>query len=78
MDTQDDGAHKAKLQAFLQAIAAPPGWVDFMRKWNGLDSPPLPPLDGPAWQACATAFRARLLAQDDLATVLGGFVTKKR
>jgi uncharacterized repeat protein (TIGR03837 family) len=75
---QDDGAHQAKLQAFLKAVAAPPEWVNFIRSWNGLDNAPLPPLDAPGWQACATAFRAELLAQDDLATALVGFVTKKR
>ncbi len=75
---QDDGAHEAKLQAFLKAVAAPPEWVNFMRSWNGLDNAALPPLDAPGWQACATAFRAQLLAQDDLATALVGFVTKKR
>jgi uncharacterized repeat protein (TIGR03837 family) len=75
---QDDGAHQAKLQAFLNALGAPPGWAQFMQAWNGLGSVPLPPLNGPAWQACATVFRARLLAQDDLATALAGFVSKKR
>ena len=75
---QDDGAHQAKLQAFLQTLAAPPGWAQFIHAWNGPGGAPLPPLDGSAWQACATAFRARLLAQDDLATALAGFVTKKR
>ncbi|MGE0331012.1 MAG: elongation factor P maturation arginine rhamnosyltransferase EarP [Ramlibacter sp.] len=75
---QDDGAHEAKLQAFLHTLGAPPGWAQFMRGWNGMDHGPLPPMDGPAWQACATAFRDGLLAQDDLATALAGFVAKKR
>ncbi len=75
---QDDGAHEAKLQAFLQTLGAPPGWARFMRAWNGMDHGPLPPMDGPAWQACATAFRDGLLAQDDLAAALAGFVAKKR
>ncbi|MBP6404663.1 MAG: elongation factor P maturation arginine rhamnosyltransferase EarP [Ramlibacter sp.] len=75
---QDDGAHEAKLQAFLQILAPPPDWGRFMRTWNGLDDGPLPPLDVPGWQASATALRARLLAQDDLATALARFVVKKR
>lgn len=75
---QDDGAHEAKLQAFLQTLDAPPGWAQFMQAWNGLTPGPLPRLDPAAWQACTTAFRARLLAQEDLATALGGFVAKKR
>ncbi len=75
---QDDGAHRTKLQAFVQAVAAPPDWVNFMLRWNGLHDGPLPPLDTSGWQSGATAFRARLLAQDDLATALVGFVTKKR
>lgn len=75
---QDDGAHGAKLNAFLQALAPPAEWARFMRCWNGLDGSPLPRLDGPAWQASAAAFRDRLLVQDSLTTALAGFVTKKR
>lgn len=75
---QDDGAHLAKLQAFVQTLAPPPGWARFMRTWNGLENAPLPPLEASAWQDAATAFRARLLTQDDLATALAGFVAKKR
>ena len=36
------------------------------------------PPDLPAWRACALAARARLVAQDDLAARLLGFVAKKR
>jgi uncharacterized repeat protein (TIGR03837 family) len=75
---QDDGAHQVKLQAFLQELAAAPEWAHFMRAWNGPVSGSLPSLDEPAWSASAAAFRARLLVQDDLATALAGFVTKKR
>ncbi|MDB5946743.1 MAG: hypothetical protein JWQ33_1769 [Ramlibacter sp.] len=70
---QEDGAHHAKLEAFLDWLDAPPGWRQFHRGWNGL-RPELPPLDPIAWLACAQAARDRLLAQDDLVTQLLRFV----
>jgi uncharacterized repeat protein (TIGR03837 family) len=82
---QDDDAHQAKLQAFLDMLQAPPSLHAFHAAWNGPtgsptsgDGPAQLPADLQAWQAAALAARARLTAQDDLATRLLGFVAKKR
>ncbi len=90
---QDDGAHAAKLEAFLDWLQAPHSLRQFHRIWNGTDAdcagaalpapPPtllraLPPADAPDWADCALAARSRLLAQDDLVTQLLGFIAKKR
>jgi uncharacterized repeat protein (TIGR03837 family) len=79
---QDDGAHLVKLHAFLDRLGAPPSLRAFHARWNQGGSEPqsaaTAPLDLPAWQACALSARARLTAQDDLATRLLGFVAKKR
>jgi len=79
---QDDGAHHAKLEAFLDWLDAPASLRQFHRTWNGIAdtagarSPSTPELN--AWDACARAARERLFTQDDLATQLLGFVGKKR
>jgi uncharacterized repeat protein (TIGR03837 family) len=79
---QQGDAHQAKLQAFLDMLQAPPSLHAFHAAWNGqaeAGATPAPlPADLPAWQATALAARARLMAQDDLATQLLGFVAKKR
>ncbi len=79
---QDDGAHHAKLEAFLDWLDAPASLRRFHHAWNGLTDPNAARLPQPAelgvWSACARAARARLLAQGDLATQLLGFVAKKR
>ena len=75
---QHDGAHHDKLEAFLGELQPPSDWARFQRVWNGSLPSPLPALDPPCWQAAATAFRARLLAQPDLTSALLGFITKKR
>ncbi len=79
---QDDGAHHAKLEAFLDWMDAPASLRQFHRAWNGLADPagarwPGTPVLN-AWDACARAARERLFGQDDLATQLLGFVGKKR
>lgn len=73
---QDDGAHHAKLQAFLDWLEAPPSLRAFHLAWNGLGAAVPPALDLPLWGDCARAARARLLAQEDLATQLTGFANK--
>ena len=74
---QDDGAHHAKLEAFLAWLQAPPSLREFHRAWNADAPQALPALDLPAWSACVQAARARLLAQENLASRLIGFVTEK-
>jgi uncharacterized repeat protein (TIGR03837 family) len=66
---QDDRAHHAKLEAFLDWLQAPPSLRQFHRAWNGLSGGDLPPLDPDTltqWRLCALGARQRLLAQDDL------------
>jgi len=82
---QEDDAHLAKLRAFLDMLQAPPSLRAFHATWNSRATPqsttasPVPlPADLLAWQAAVLAARARLAAQDDLATRLIGFVAKKR
>jgi uncharacterized repeat protein (TIGR03837 family) len=79
---QDDNAHRDKLEAFLEMMAAPPSWRDFHRAWNS-SAPPAPgsPDLGPAlpeWQKTALAANQRLTALPDLSSSLLGFVQKNR
>jgi uncharacterized repeat protein (TIGR03837 family) len=80
---QHDDAHLAKLHAFLDWLDAPPSLRAFHAAWNegatrqATSGGPMPsPADLPAWQSCALAARARLMAQDDLSTRLLTFVAK--
>lgn len=75
---QHDGAHAHKLQAFLDAMGAPPSLCHFHRVWNGVHSAPLPPPDWAAWAACVNGWRRALCAQNDLTTQLLGFVAENR
>ena len=75
---QHDGAHAAKLEAFLDWLDAPPTLRAFHRVWNGLAPGPLPAPDLPAWGACVHAARARAQAVPDLAGQLLDFALKKR
>lgn len=75
---QDDGAHAAKLEAFLDWLQAPPDLCEFHRVWNGLSSAPLPLIQHKSWTECAQAARTRLLAQSDLVSQLLDFVEEKR
>ena len=77
---QHDGAHAAKLQAFLDrflagapvSVAGPVSTL--WRTWNGLGDAALAWPDRSAWWAQAQAWRSQLLAQHDLVTQLLGFV----
>lgn len=74
---QDDDVHHIKLEAFLDTIEAPPAWRTFHRAWNDADGAVLTWPDAAthdAWTAATQQARARLLAQDDLATQLARFV----
>ena len=77
---QDDGAHHAKLEAFLDWLAAPPSLRRFHRIWNGVEAGALPVPDAAtlaSWGDAVRAARARLLAQDDLVTQLRHFAGQK-
>jgi uncharacterized repeat protein (TIGR03837 family) len=70
---QDDGAHAAKLDAFLDWLDAPASLRQWHRAWNFGDVPPAqPPWD--EWAATALWARDRALAQPDLVTQLQAFV----
>lgn len=70
---QADGAHAAKLDAFLDWLQAPASLRQLHRAWNFDDAPP----PDPAWNDWRTTARAaqdRLLTQADLVTQLKSFV----
>ena len=79
---QDDDAHLVKLQAFLTMLDAPPSLRAFHAAWNqdaaGSGADAIAPPDLPAWRDWAVSSRTRLMAPDDLATRLLGFVAKNR
>ena len=68
---QHDAAHHAKLEAFLDWLAAPPDMREFFRAWNGIAASPLaaaPPATG--WPAVAGSARARALGLPELGDAL--------
>ena len=74
---QDDNAHHAKLEAFLDWMRAPESLRQAHRVWNGIENtawPTLTPEILEAWLVCATTARARLLIQNPLHTRLMAFV----
>ncbi len=75
---QDDGAHAAKLGAFLDRFGAAPPLRALWQAWNKLTLWPdqLPPC--PDWAAACAGWRDTLLAQDDLLTQLENFASSKR
>ena len=79
---QADGAHAAKLEAFLDRFEATagkvPGLRDLWRGWNGLGPWPDRWPDTTAWQTAARRWRDALVAQDDLMTRLKRFVEARR
>ncbi|MFT3717924.1 elongation factor P maturation arginine rhamnosyltransferase EarP [Pseudorhodoferax sp.] len=78
---QDDGAHAAKLLAFLDWLQAPASLRQAHLAWNGLADAALPPLTAALlqqWRDCVQAARRRLLAQPDLAAQLLRFAAEKR
>jgi hypothetical protein len=81
---QHDGAHRAKLEAFLDRFleAAEPAFAQALRAlwrgFNGLGPWPGAWPDAVPWRAACAAWRERLLAQDDLAGQLCAFVAARR
>jgi uncharacterized repeat protein (TIGR03837 family) len=74
---QHDGAHAAKLQAFLERFAPPAAVSSLWHAWNGLGLWPdtLPPPG--SWANACIRWRESLLAQADLTSQLLGFVGQK-
>ncbi|MBC7680725.1 MAG: elongation factor P maturation arginine rhamnosyltransferase EarP [Ferruginibacter sp.] len=75
---QDDAAHHAKLEAFLDMAQAPANLRQFHRVWNGLETSALPGLALEDWAPGALALRHRLEQQPDLAAQLLDFCPKTR
>jgi uncharacterized repeat protein (TIGR03837 family) len=83
---QDDDAHHAKLNAFLDVIKAGLSLRQSHLAWNAsptaiadaTNSPSLPRLDLTTWQATLSATQQRLQQMDDLCTQLIRFVQKTR
>ena len=74
---QDDHAHHAKLEAFLEWMQAPESLRRAHRSWNGMDNTAWPLLNAEtleSWSACTAAARARLLRQNPLHLQLMAFV----
>jgi uncharacterized repeat protein (TIGR03837 family) len=72
---QHDGAHHAKLEAFLDWLEAPASLRRFHRVWNDIEPGDLPVIDEnmrQTWADCVRSARQRLLAQPDLLTGLLG------
>ncbi len=86
---QDDGAHVAKLEAFLDRFLAnaPAALAHSVRsaflRWNGIEDGSLAALGGPtaldaSWSAHCVHWRDSLAVQPDLATRLIAFVEARR
>jgi uncharacterized repeat protein (TIGR03837 family) len=76
---QDDDAHHAKLDAFLQVLDAPPSLRAFHHCWNGMNAenqPVLPMLDLAQWQQTVNKARSQQLKHADLVTQIMQFVFK--
>ena len=75
---QQDGAHRVKLDAFLEWLQAPPSLRRFHGVWNGFEAGPGPALQCSGWRAVVDRARQRLLEQDDLVSRLFQFIAKTR
>lgn len=78
---QEGGAHRAKLEAFLDWLQAPASLRHWHLAWNGFATTQTPPTIDESmrqeWQTCVSNARARLLEQSDLLEQLQGFVREK-
>ena len=74
---QDDHAHHAKLDAYLDWLQAPQSLRSFHHAWNGIA--PAQTWDMPLqeWASCFASARARLLEQDSLSDQLLAFCASK-
>ena len=76
---QDDNAHHAKLEAFLDWLHASESLRRFHRVWNGLEYGKPPLLDQQVlaeWFTCTVSARKKLLSQDGLCTQLVRWIEK--
>lgn len=74
---QQDDAHHAKLQAFLDWVQAPPSLRQAHAAWNHTNAQAMPDLNAlEAWQTTAEVARTRLLSQHDLVSQLLEFVAR--
>ena len=79
---QDDEAHHAKLDAFLDLMKAPPSLRNFHHAWNDVKADnqanhsTLPKLELDVWQKTVTQARSLLWQQDDLVSQLLQFALK--
>jgi len=74
---QDDNAHHAKLEAFLEGMQAPESLRWAHRVWNGIENTAWPPFKSETlgtWFAWATAAHKKLLLQKQLHAQLMAFV----
>ncbi|NRF69971.1 elongation factor P maturation arginine rhamnosyltransferase EarP [Aquincola sp. S2] len=81
---QHDGAHAAKLDAWIDRFIAASGFADgdalraLTRAWNGLGPWPERWPEPAGWSGACTAWRDGLLAQQDLLTQLSSFAASRR
>ena len=75
---QHDGAHAAKLDAFLTSFGANavPQLTELMRTWNGLHAGPISLPDISLWREACGRWRDSLIAQDDLSSQLMAFAQR--
>ena len=74
---QQDQAHHAKLEAFLDWLDAPNSLRHYHRLWNDITQGKLPDLTPTLlaqWQPCFSAARQRLIEQTDLVSGLLAFI----
>ncbi len=75
---QADGAHRCKLDAFLDWFGASASLRRWHDVWNGLANGELPDPRLSEWGALVRRAQIRLLAQDDLVSRLLRFVAERR
>jgi uncharacterized repeat protein (TIGR03837 family) len=74
---QDDHAHHAKLNAFLDWLDAPQDLRQFHHAWNGMTAGDLSHLPLRDWANCVQSARARLCQQSSLSDRLLAFLAQK-
>ena len=77
---QDDNAHHAKLEAFLDWVQAPDNLKRVHRVWNGIHAKnwaEIDPISLSEWDQCVKNAQHRLFSQTDLASQLAQVVQQK-